>query len=193
LPIEDDYSSSSPLKGKKGNHWEGGMRVPFIAAWVSNNTEAEIQQKMPIAQNTIQQQLGSIIDLFPTLSNLVGIPIPEAYEIDGYPLQKQLEGRQNMTRDELFLNHFPHGDHRSTYFTSLVDSEWKVIYHYPSEGKPTYELFHLKNDPFEKENLADLNPEKLRKMMETLAKELNAKKASYPEVDGQQLELVMPN
>lgn len=193
LPIENDYSSSTPLKGKKGNHWEGGMRVPFIAAWVSNNTEAENQQKMPIAQNTIQQQLGSIIDLFPTLFNLIGIPMPEGYAIDGFDLQTQFKAEQNTTRDELFLNHFPHGDHRSNYFTSLVDTDWKVVYHYPVKGEPRYELFYLKRDPFETKNLADTNPAELKKMMEILAKELNAKKASYPEVDGQQLELVIPN
>ena len=27
------YSSSAPLRGKKGSEFEGGMRVPFIAAW----------------------------------------------------------------------------------------------------------------------------------------------------------------
>jgi arylsulfatase A-like enzyme len=94
LPIEDDLSSSSPLKGKKGNHWEGGMRVPFIAAWVSSNAEAANQKKLPIAQNTIQQQLGSIVDLFPTLCSLVGIPTPEIYAIDDFDLQSQCKTKQ---------------------------------------------------------------------------------------------------
>jgi arylsulfatase A-like enzyme len=193
LPIENDYSSSTPLKGKKGNHWEGGMRVPFIAAWISSDPEASIQQKMPIAQNTIQQQLGSIIDLFPTLFNLVGLPLPEGYALDGFDLKSQFNAEQKKSRNELFLNHFPHGDHRTNYFTSLVDADWKVVYHYPVEGEATYELFHLKNDPFEKENLATSNPAELKRMMEILDKELKAKKANYPEVHGKKLELVMPD
>ncbi|MEP0713312.1 MAG: sulfatase [Algoriphagus sp.] len=193
LPIEDEYSSSSPIKGKKGNHWEGGMRVPFIAAWVSTDPDEPIQQKIPIAQNTIQQQLGSIIDLFPTLLQLADIPLPDSYELDGFSLQTQFIGILDTTRTERFLNHFPHGDHRSNYFTSLVDGNWKLIYHYPIEGEPAYELFNLKKDPFETENLADSNPEQLNKMRKILAEELREKKASFPEVGGRRLELVIPD
>ena len=192
LPIENDYSSSSPLKGKKGNHWEGGMRVPFIAAWVSPNASAPNQLKLPIAQNTIQGQLGTIIDMFPTLTWLVDIPNPEGHSIDGFPLQTQLNAKQNTNRDELFLNHFPHGDHRSNYFSSLVKSDWKVVYHYSVKGEPIYELFNLKTDPFERENLAESNPTQLKMMMEVLSAEMTAKKAQYPEKDGKVLELVMP-
>ncbi|PZX55886.1 arylsulfatase A-like enzyme [Algoriphagus ratkowskyi] len=193
LTIEDDYSSSSPLKGKKGNHWEGGMRVPFIAAWISNNAKASNQQKLPITPNTIQQQLGSIIDIFPTLCNLAGIPIPKAYVIDGFDLKRQFNAEQNSVRDERFLNHFPHGDHRSNYFSSLVDSDWKIVYHYPVDSAPRYELFHLKRDPFETKNLADSNPAELKKMMKILAEEMSEKNAHYPSQNDQQLELVIPD
>jgi arylsulfatase A-like enzyme len=192
LPIENNYSSSSPLKGKKGNHWEGGMRVPFIAAWISPNASSPNQLKLPIAQNTIQEQLGTIIDMFPTLARLVDIPNPEGHMLDGFPLQTQLNAEQNTNRDELFLNHFPHGDHRSNYFTSLVKSDWKVIYHYPVDGKPTYELFNLKADPFEMENLSESNPAQLKEMMEAMYEEMTSKKALYPEKDGKVLELIMP-
>lgn len=191
LPIENDYSSSFPLKGKKGNHWEGGMRVPFIAAWVSPNTSSPIQRKLPIAQNAIQEQVGTIIDLFPTLASLVGFSNPEGHLLDGFPLQTQLNAKQNTSREELFLNHFPHG-HRSNYFTSLVNSDWKVIYHYPVDGEATYELFNLKADPFEMENLAESNPAQLKMMMEAMYAEMTSKKALYPEKDGKVLELIMP-
>lgn len=193
LPIENDYSSSTPLKGKKGNHWEGGMRVPFIAAWVSPNATSPNQRKFPIAQNTIQEQIGTIIDLFPTLAALAGIPNPAGHPIDGFSLQDQFNAKQSTTRDELFLNHFPHGNHRTNYFTSLVKSDWKVIYHYPIEDSPRYELFNLKTDPFETKNLAESNPAQLRLMMETLAQEMDEKKAKYPEKDGKVLELVIPD
>lgn len=192
LTIENNYSSSSPLKGKKGNHWEGGMRVPFIAAWVSPSSTAANQVKLPIAQNAIQEQVGTIIDLFPTLTSLADLPNPEGYILDGFPLQTQLIAKQNNDREELFLNHFPHGDHRSNYFTSLVNSDWKVVYHYPIEGNPTYELFYLKNDPFEQENLAESNPIQLKVMMEAMASEIESKKAKYPEKDGKELELIVP-
>ena len=192
LPIENDYSSSTPLKGKKGNHWEGGMRVPFIASWVSPNKKVLSQEKLHIPSNTIQQQMGSILDIFPTLCRVANVNAPEGFVIDGFDLQDQLVGKHNKLRDESFLNHFPHS-HRSNYFTSLIKSEWKIIYHYPIEDQPRYELFNLKSDPFESNNISNENPEQLTLMMKVLSDEMKSKKALYPEKEERTLELVMPN
>ncbi len=192
LPIKNDYSSSAPLKGKKGNHWEGGMRVPFIASWVVPGKNAFSQKKSPIVQNTVQQQMGSILDIFPTLCQIAHVNSPEDVTIDGFNLQDQLMGKKNEIRDESFLNHFPHGNHRTNYFTSLVWSNWKIIYHYQVDKEPRYELFNLKEDPFESNNIADKNPGQLKRMMRTLAKEMKNKEACYPEKEGKALELIIP-
>jgi arylsulfatase A-like enzyme len=74
----------------------------------------------------------------------------------------------------------------------LVKSDWKVIYHYPVDGEATYELFNLKADPFEMENLAESNPAQLRIMMEAMANEMKDKSAKFPEKDGKILELIVP-
>ena len=191
LPIEDDYSSSSPIKGKKGNHWEGGMRVPFIASWVIPDEKTSCQEKTPIARNAVQQQQGTVMDIFSTLCRVANVNYPKSYIIDGFELQEQFNGRQNLDRNELFMNHFPH-DHRSSYFTSIVKSDWKIIYHYQVDKEPRYELFNLKEDPFETNNMAEKNPGQLKRMMQTLADELKNKEARYPEKEGELLELIMP-
>lgn len=87
--------------------------------------------------------------------------------------------------------HFPH-DYRSGYFTSFVDSNWKVIYHYKVEGQACYELFNLKSNPFEINYLVDENPTQLRVMMEALKHDLKEKQAQFPEIDKQALEVIMP-
>lgn len=191
VSMQDHYGSSLPLKGKKGMHWEGGMRVPFIASWVTPDDKNPSQLKTPIAQNKIQQQLGSILDIFPTLGRAANINIPEEHILDGHVLHDQFMGQQNKKRDERFLNHFPH-EHRSSYYTSLVESDWKIVYHYQIEGKARYELFNLITDPFETKNLADKNREQLGIMMESLKREVNAKKALLPEIERQPLKLVTP-
>ncbi len=191
LPIENDYSSSLPIKGKKGNHWEGGMRVPFIASWVSPNEDATNQQKTVIATNAVQQQMGTILDIFPTLCKVADVAQPKNYITDGFELHTQFVGYENKTRNELFLNHFPHGNHRTNYFTSLVKSDWKIVYHYQIEDKPSYELFNLKEDPFETSNLSDQNPVQLQLMMQELADEMKRTNAVYPEKDNKPLELIM--
>jgi len=181
LPIVDDYSSSAPLKGKKGNHWEGGMRVPFLASWVLPNGNMPCQDQTPILKNGVQEQIGSILDLFPTLCNIAGVALPTDHILDGFDLKSQMNGKVNKYRSESFLNHFPHGDHRSNYFTSLVKKDWKIIYHYPIEGPIRYELYNLKEDPFESKNRSDTHPQQLDKMIKELIKEMNDKSASYPE------------
>ncbi|MEJ7768066.1 MAG: sulfatase [Chitinophagaceae bacterium] len=191
LEITNEYSSSQPLKGKKGNNWEGGMRVPFIAAWVTPDNQSLWQKKLPIPQNEIQQQMGTVIDLFPTITNLVGVSAPKTHVLDGFGLADALKGSKNKKRKEIFLNHFPH-DHRSSYFTSLVKNDWKAIYQYQVEGKPGYELFNLKNDPFETTNLANKDPKMLKKMIKEIAEELKHDNALYPEKDGKPLPIIIP-
>ena len=192
LEIKDNYSSSTPLKGKKGNHWEGGMRVPFIASWITPNGNNIQQKKTPIVGGAIQYQMGSILDIFPTLNVVANTDAPKKYVLDGFKLQKQFKGKKSNKRNETFLNHFPHGNHRSNYFTSLVVSNWKIIYHYQIEGKPSYELYDLKTDPFESNNLAESKPKKLKSMMKKLIKELKCKNALYPEKSNEPIKLLLP-
>lgn len=79
--------------------------------------------------------------------------------------------------------HYPHSPHRSDYWTSYRDGEWKVIYHYiPSESTrgAHYQLFNLKTDPFEQQDLADARPTELRRMMRRLITALEECHALYP-------------
>lgn len=189
LAVTDNYSSSSPLKGKKGMHWEGGMRVPFIASWVTPD-DSDLQKKLAIKPNSIQTKNSSILDVFPTLSELAEINT-KAYTLDGESLRKRFEGNSRSKPAETFLNHYPH-DHRSSYFTSLVKKDWKVVYHYGIQGAPKYELFHLKTDPFESHNLANENPKQLKKMLKAMIKSLESKGALYPEKNNKPLNIVIP-
>jgi len=78
--------------------------------------------------------------------------------------------------------HFPHS-HRSSYFTVFRDGDWKLIYHYLPDQNPAkvrYELFHLRNDPYEKQNLAATEPAVLRQMTEAMIAALDAEQALYP-------------
>jgi arylsulfatase A-like enzyme len=90
-----EHNSSFPLRAKKGTHYEGGMRAPFIAAWAKPDLNNQWQQKLPIAQGAIQQQLGSVMDLYPTILNLADVAVPKDHVIDGTDLAKQLSGKRN--------------------------------------------------------------------------------------------------
>lgn len=85
--------------------------------------------------------------------------------------------------------HYPHSPHRTNYFTVWRDEDWKVIYHYfPTEvsGGSHYQLFNLKNDPFEQKDLAATEPAQLKRLMQAMVAALERHHAVYPvEKDGQ--------
>ncbi len=186
LGNQHEVACSAPLRGKKGAHYEGGMRVPFIAAWAKSKLGQTNQLRLPIPLGTIQSQQASVSDLFPTLLNLVGIEPPSGHKVDGLPLATLLSGKLDSGRKETFLMHYPHSPHRSDYFTVYRDGAWKVIYHYfpsaVSEGSH-YQLFNLAEDPFEQRNLATKLPDELARMMTSLISALANHDAVYPRSD----------
>lgn len=187
-PLGDQhgYGSSAPLRGKKGTHYEGGMRVPFIAAWAKPNPDNATQKAWPIPAGAVQPQIGTIMDLYPTILEVAGVENPKGHAVDGFDLRTQLQGKTSEDRSSRFLMHFPH-QHRSSYFTVFRDGDWKLIYHYRPDANPAktrYELFNLAKDPYEKTNLAEAEPAKLKEMVQAMIDQLDAEGALYP-VDGE--------
>lgn len=190
------HNSSFPLRAKKGTHYEGGMRTPFIAAWAKPDAQNKWQKQLPIAKGVINEQLGTVMDLYPTIVEIAGGTLPKGHELDGHNLAKQLaSSKPNPDRQERFLMHFPHG-HRSSYYTVLRVGEWKLIYHYYPQKNPAktrYELFNLKDDPYEKNNLADTETNKVKRLVNAMVKQLDEEGALYPvDKEGNVLKPVMP-
>jgi arylsulfatase A-like enzyme len=187
-----EVACAAPLRGKKGAHYEGGMRVPFIAAWANPHVGQTNQKRLPISAGSLQTQLATVCDLFPTVLALVGIDHPVGHPIDGLRLDTLFSGKPDETRQETFLMHFPHA-HRSEYFTVYRDGPWKSIYHYfPSESSngSHYQLFHLADDPFEQNDLASQNPLELANMMRKMIAALASQNAIYPRREGSSTPLI---
>lgn len=184
-PLGDEHAvaCAAPLRGKKGAHYEGGMRVPFIASWAKRNDDHVHQKELPIPAGVIRNELAAVQDLFPTINSIVGTSAPDTHTVDGISMKVLLTGKPDTSRGGKFLMHYPHAPHRSDYFTSYRSGDWKVVYHYypskKSEGL-RYQLFNLAADPFESTNLADSNATQLRQMMQELTASLTAHEALYP-------------
>lgn len=176
-----DYGSSAPLKGKKGSEYEGGVRVPFIASWAKPNPENRFQRSYPIAINQVQTQMATVMDIYPTILSVAGIRPPKNHILDGSDLKKLLQGKHDKKHRDDFLMHFPH-EHRGSYFTTYRKGDWKLIYYYHPEtsGAPSYKLFNLADDPYEKNNLAMYKPKIVKKLCKLMIERLNEEKALFP-------------
>ena len=155
LGSEMGHFSSAPLRGKKGSIYEGGVRIPFIASWAKNSPENVFQKDHSINQDEILQERSSIMDIYPTILELADVKNPNGNDIDGNSLWKTFKGKRNSKHNTSILMHFPH-EHRGNYFTTFIDGDWKVIYHYNPKNptQPKYELYNLANDPYEMNDLS---------------------------------------
>ncbi len=190
-PIGDakGYTSSAPLRGKKGTEYEGGVRVPFIASWAATDSTSEVQKRWPIVRNGVQRQMGTIMDIYPTLLEVAGVSLSDGHVIDGVSLRDQLVSTEPAARPEMFMMHFPH-DHNGSYFTTLREGPWKLIYYYnPARPEhPACELYNLDNDPTEVHNLALSQPDRVESMVNSMARRLEEEGALYPvDADGNEL------
>jgi len=202
LGHEHAVACAAPLRGKKGSHYEGGTRVPFIAAWAEPNPDQVHQRRLPIAVGKIQDRMANVCDLFPTILGLAelepsGAVAGASHTIDGRPLDLLLTGAEDPDHPSRFLMHYPHAPHRSDHWTSYRDGDWKVIYHHfptaSSAAGSQFQLFQLSDDPSESYDLADSEPERLLGMMMALIESLETHGAAYPvDSDGQPLRPRLP-
>ncbi|WP_299234671.1 sulfatase [uncultured Bacteroides sp.] len=191
----EDHASSAPLKGKKGSEYEGGVRVPFIVSWAKPDSSNKFQKKFPIKQNFVQTEIGTIMDVFPTVLSAANVDLPKNHILDGSDIKKLLSGKKDRSRRDDVLMHFPH-KHRGSYFTSYRKDKWKIIYYYNPEkgGVPSYKLYNLSDDPYENNDLSSSNPSQLRWMCEQMIKRLENENAQYPvDKEGKTLHPILPD
>ncbi len=136
-----DISSNGPLRGQKGQVYEGGHRVPMIVSWPGH-----------IAPS-VTDELGHSADLLPTLIALTGSEPSEEMETDGVDLSPLLLRGEALPERKLFWRLGPRRAARS--------GPWKYCLTKP-KGKP--ELYHLGNDLGETTNLAEAEPDRVREL-----------------------------
>lgn len=142
-------TANGPLRMGKGFPYEGGLRVPLLmkAPGANPGTVCDI----PVISH----------DFYPTLLELVGAP-PARHAIDGASFAPALRGGHQSSHDGLFW-HYPHywfGGKVSPYSVAHV-GDWKLIRFYEDNHE---ELYNLREDPSEREDLASSRPIERRRL-----------------------------
>lgn len=185
LSYGDHGGSRGVLREGKGTEFEGGVRVPFVARWPG---------KIPAA--SISNEPTMTIDLLPTLVAYAGGVVLEEPKIDGKNISAVLEARPG-AKSPQEAYYFYWGDA----LHAVTSGKWKLHFPHPylhiieggKDGKPgkgetrkmELSLFDLDADISESKNVADQNPEVVKKLQmlgdkirEELGDSLTGKKGS---------------
>jgi arylsulfatase A-like enzyme len=162
----DSFSSSElPYRGGKGRQWEGGLRVPFYIK-APGVTKPGSTCDTPVIHT----------DFYPTILQLVGLPLRPKQHVDGVSLLPLLRGGKIEPRP-LFW-HYPHYGNQGGEPSSIIhEGDWKLI-HYWEDNRD--ELYHLPNDIGEQHDLAANEPERTAKLWAKLRAWLKETGAKMP-------------
>ena len=165
--------SNYPLSFGKGSTREGGIREPMIVYW-PGVTKAGSVCTTPVI----------IEDFFPSILEMAGarkIKTPQV--VDGKSFVPLLKGGK-MTANRPLLFHTPNvwgeGNGNSPLYspsTAMRQGDWKLIYWHPTQK---FELFNIKEDISEENNLADKHPERVKAMAKVMTALLKDRKAQMP-------------
>lgn len=157
-------TSNLPLRGGKGYQFEGGIREPYFI-------------KVPGMGNG--QKCNTPVsgtDFYPTILDLIGAPLKPAEHVDGVSLKPLLENKTIAERPLIW--HYPHYGNQGGEPSSIIrEGDWKLI-HYYEDGHE--ELYNLKEDISETNNLATELTKKTEELSKKLFSMLNEMGAKYP-------------
>ena len=165
-----------PLWGYKGNYYEGGIREPFFINWPGVIKEGT-KTSVPVHN----------IDLYPTLCEIAGTSLPTGQARDGVSLIPLLKGETDNLGTRALFWHFPaylesytvYREQRDPIFRTRPCSiirygDWK-LHQYFEDG--ALELYNLRDDIGERNDLSESNPEKTQELLtrlESWRSEINA-------------------
>lgn len=163
-PLRYIASSNAPLRAEKGTVYEGGIREPLIVRWPDK-----------IKAGTTSNAIVSSVDFYPTLMELAGIKSPADQVLDGESLIPALTKNEYNPKRAIFW-HYPvyHHDEPAG---AVRKGNWKLIQNFVTND---VELYNLKADISESQDLADQYPEKREELKTLLENWQKNVKAEFP-------------
>ncbi len=145
-----NHTANYVYRGTKADIWEAGHRVPFFARWPGE-----------VEPGSVQRETVCLTDVFATLADILGAPLPEDAAEDSFSLLPLLRGKRWP------VPRAPVVHHSSSGMFAIRDGRWKLIAGNGSGGREAprgqpferpYQLYDLAGDPSEKRNVYHRNP-----------------------------------
>lgn len=156
--IDAGHLPSGPYRGHKGDIWEGGHRVPLVVRWPEH-----------VEANSKSDQMVSLTDLFATSAEIVSATLPKNGAEDSISFLSAMQGKTDQKCRKSLVNHSNHGEF------AYRDGSWKLVFKMAkrnlqqSRGRQTIiELYDLKTDIAEKNNVAKKYPQIVKRITSQL-------------------------
>ena len=158
---------ASPLRADKGHLYEGGIRVPLIVRW-PGKVEAGVVEKTPVI----------LTDFHPTILAATGLDLNSTIPNDGDNLIPLLEGKKEFKNRALYWHYPNFAFHRDNRLGSAIrEGDHKLLHFYDTDS---IELYDLKKDIGEKNDLSDEMPQLAQRLKGKLSSWLKASGALMP-------------
>ena len=149
-------ADNAPLRGRKGQMFEGGIRVPCIVRWPGK-----------IPAGTASNEFLTSLEIFPMLCAATGAAPAKGVKLDGFDMLPVLQGKKKSPREEMFWQR------RLDKGTRV--GHWKWVESSRGNG-----LFDLRTDLSEKHDLSEAKPEILKMMKARFANWKKEMEAAEP-------------
>jgi arylsulfatase A len=177
-----DHWSSDPFRGLKRDIYEGGHHVPFVIKWPGVTKPG-----------SVSDALISQVDFVATFANFTGYDLPEDSAEDSHDFLAYLKGEAK-TGPRTSMVHNTKANHYAiregewllvdakTGYLRGAPKEWNEKHKQPADDSQAVELYNLKEDIGQRENLAAGHPDKVA-AMQALLKKLREQGHSAPRLD----------
>ena len=144
----DHGANNFPLKGTKGDTFEGGFRVPMFFHW-PNKVPAGKKYDFPVTS----------LDLYPTFTALAGATVCKSKKLDGINILDNVIANTNARQDQMIYAF----RYRNGYIdVAARKDDWKIV----RVGMEPWSLFNITEDIHEKKNLGGRFPERMDQMIQ---------------------------
>lgn len=158
------HKANGMCSGKKSDIWEGGHRVPFLATWPA-----------AIAPQRTSNQLLSSTDLLATFAEMVNEPLAQNAGEDSFSFWQTLADGRDYQEDNARQSMVYHSIEGDFGFRKgdwvLLDCKgsggWTLT-EKDAQDLPAIQLYNLKNDPTQKNNVAEAHPDVVVEMKKKL-------------------------
>ena len=147
--------SNLPWRGGKQDHYDGGLRVPFLVRWPA------------VVKPGLSDYQGQLFDLFATLLELA--QRRRSAQLDAHSLLPILTGGKLPDRELYFVRREGGPPYGGRSYEALIKDGWKLMQNDPYSAM---ELYHLDVDPGERHNLAGKASAVQRRLQQALSRQI---------------------